>query len=174
MRLEPIKSMAHIMVVTNDEASGSTIGYHGTVIRVIDRSVLAKPECPTEWSYRVYIPVLRAEFEIAASKIIPTNEVDDFDTSEYISRTIQFDLTSGEDIHGAYRVSDFEWIHFHFTRHDEPFDKYTLNMPMNTDLPNTRRLNYRVRFDAVLDRKYVCQTVQAILGRSSGTNNEAI
>ena len=174
MRDEPIKSMTHIMVVTNDETSGSTIGYHGTVIRVIDRSVLAKPECPTKWSYRVYIPVLRAEFEIAASKIIPTNELDDFETSEHSPCIIQFDVTSGEDIHGAYRVNDFEWIHFHFTRHDKPFDSYTLNMPMNSDLPIPRRLNYRVRCDAVLDRKYVCQAVQTILGLSSGTNNEAM
>jgi len=174
MNLEPIKSMTHVIVVKNDEASGSTIGYHGTLIRVIDRSVLAAPESPTKWRYRVYVPVLSAEFEIVASRIIPTDEANYCDNTEHITRTIQFDSTSTEEIHGAYRVNAHDWIHFHFTRHDEPLDKYTLNMPMNTSYPCTRRLNYLVRCDAVLDRKFVCQAVQIILGQSGGTKIDAM
>ncbi|MEQ1826380.1 MAG: hypothetical protein ABL921_10545 [Pirellula sp.] len=168
MTLEPIKPKTHVLIVEDREVSGSTVGYHGTVIRVIDRSVLANPELPNRWSYRVYVPVLDAEFEIAARIIIPTVQEDDLENRKQTPFNIQFDSSpsssspSTKEIHGAFRVED-DWIHFHFIKHDESYDAYKLDIQVVTKLHLTRRLVFRVGRDTILDRNFVRQAIFAIL-----------
>ena len=54
----------------------------------------------------MFIPVLEAQFEIVASKIISTGEMDDVGTVEHLLRDIQFDFASSEESHGAFRLND--------------------------------------------------------------------
>ena len=160
---QPIKTMTHVMVVKTCEVSGSTIGYHGTAIRVIDRSVLRNLDTPANWSYRVFIPVLEAQFEIVASNIISTGEMDDSGTLLHVLRDIQFDFESSEESHGAYRLKENDWLHFHFKKHDESHDECTMGIPMIAEFPVTRRLYNLVRRETILDRAYVLRALEAIL-----------
>ena len=164
---QPIRPMTHVMVVNNSDVSGSTIGYHGTVIRVIDQSILANPSAPARWSYRVFIPQLKAEYAIVADKIISTDETDDPDTLGHAIRDIQFDVMTTEESHGAYRINSREWLHFHFCRHDALSDEWSMSMPMNRDEPDIRRLRYRVGSEAVMDKEYVLRSIERALSLKS-------
>ncbi len=163
MIAQPIRPWTHVMVVKNCDVSGSTIGYHGTVIRIIDSSVLENPDTPDCWSYRVYIPAIEAEFAIEGKKIIPTAELDDIATLGRTFKNLQFDFSSGEESHGAFRLNDDEWLHFHFKKHDANYDEHTISMAMNAEHPVTRRLNYRVRRESILDREYVLNAIKNII-----------
>lgn len=163
MIAQPIRPWTHVVVVKTCDVSGSTIGYHGTVIRIIDSSVLENPDTPDCWSYRVYIPAIEAQFAIVGKKIIPTAERDDFATQGRTFKNLQFDFSSGEESHGAFRLNDDEWLHFHFQKHDANYDEHTISMPMNAVYPVTRRLNYRVRREVVLNRKFVLNAIMNII-----------
>lgn len=167
MNAQPIKPMTHVLIVKNSEVSGSTIGYHGTVIRVIDRSVLSNPDTPANWSYRVFIPVLEAQFEIVASKIISTGKMDDVGTIEHLFRDIQFDFASSEESQGAFRLDDNDWLNFHFKKHDASYDECTMSMPMNAGFPVALRIYCRVRREAILDREYVLRAIKKALGQKT-------
>ena len=162
MNTQPIKAMTHVMVVKTCKVSGSTIGYHGTAIRVIDRSVLSNLDTPANWSYRVFIPVLEAQFEIVASNIISTGEMDDAGTLSHVLRDIQFDFESSEESHGAYRLKENDWLHFHFKKHNESYDECTMGIPMAAEFPVARRLYGHVRRETILDRAYVLRVIEAI------------
>lgn len=169
---ELIQPLTHVMVMKKCDVSGSTLGYHGTVIRHVDRSVLSNSDRQSEWTYRVYIPVLNAQFEIASERIIATEESDSFDSIRNVGSEIQFDTepedsSSSQLISGAIRLNESDWLHFYFKKHEDNSDRYQFSMPMDTHAPICKRLHYFVAIGTPLDRGFVLRTLPSILGKVS-------
>src|SRR5690348_15892662 len=88
-------------------AMGATVGYYGTIVRILHSSMLRSPSRPDFWLYRVFIPDLDRHFDLPLSELCLTADSDPPKPPSCPTCEVQFDFKPGSDnqeLHGAYRI----------------------------------------------------------------------
>lgn len=177
MLCDPLEPGTHVIVARDSAGSGTTIGYHGTVVRELARSIFTHPNHPEKWYYRVHVPVLEAEIDVPATAILPTDRVERIEPANDLICEIQFDAIpspAAADIYGAYRLRGREWMHFHFRKQDQCQDTFQLSLPTRSAKIHRGCLIYKVRRDADLDAEFVRRAIGRIVGFNASPAEDAI
>lgn len=165
--VEPLKPRQIVIMFGNCPDSGATLGFYGTVTRVLNSSVVRHPSRPDLWVYRVLMPHFGCQFDISARKLFaPGTLAPAVPCAEPVCE-LEFDAEPADDneeIHGAYRLPGHDWDYFVFRKSDQPRAGYELRMPAETLRTKPAKLCYSVPRSEVLDRDYVLKAVGDIFG----------
>jgi hypothetical protein len=162
--VEPYKPRQVVIVFTNDLASGQTIGYYGTILRVLAATVSQNPARPDRWMYRVYLPYLKKYLDLEARDLCVTESIDPNELPAEPACEIRFSSTidlDNREIHGAYRVPSRDWDYFLFQKCDEANSSFQLRLPIGA---GHGTLYYNVPATIRLDCDYVLHAIAEILG----------
>ena len=161
-----------VLVFMENDASGATLGYYGTVVAVETASVDKHPGQPERWAYRVYLPSLNADYRIKARHLIATDE---FDPVENLGPRceLHFDGPPGSDnlsISGRYRLAGCAtWSAFAFEKSLAASPTFQLSRPVRPpDAPCS--LHFSVPPDTELDRDYVIRALGEVFCGSKWTD----
>lgn len=177
MICDPLEPGTHVIVARASAGGGTTIGYHGTVVRELARSIFTYPNRPEKWYYRVHVPVLEGEIDVPATAILPTDRVERIELANDLICEIQFDAPPSPDaaeIYGAYRPRGREWVHFHFRKQDQGQDTFQLSLPTRSAKIHRRCLIYKVRRDVELDAEFVQRAIGRIVGFNASPAEDPI
>lgn len=164
---EPLQPRTLVVVFKESPESGATLGYYGTITRVLNSSVVRHPEQPDWWIYRVFLPHFNRHFDIPARQLIATANVDPTEPSRDPVCELQFDSrpnADNDEIHGAYRLPSRDWDFFDFRKSDQSAPTYQLSMPLELPRKRASKLSYQIPSTEVLDRDYVLRAIGEIIG----------
>jgi hypothetical protein len=168
-RLQPNE---RVVVIAEDQGSGATIGYYGTVVRVHTSSMRHYPSNPALWKYSVHVENLQDCIDVAATSLFATGEVSDAglpcenDRSKPVIE-IRFHHSLIEDnteVHGAYRLPQSEWRLFRFRKSEVSRPSYQLSVPIPDELSRVGELEFQIPLWLCLDKSYVFQALSEVHG----------
>src|SRR5262245_40650731 len=132
---QPYRQGQRCIVFKNDAVSGATLGYYGTVLHIVTRSLRRHPDVPDLWAYRVSVPSLHKHLSVSAQDLYVTGEFDEAaiedDPAQDNCCEIRFDQAPREDngeIHGAYRLPGRDWELFSFQKREQSHATFELHM----------------------------------------------
>ncbi len=165
-----------VVVFENNSASGATLGYYGTVVEVLPRSVNAHPNNPARWKYVIHIPFLNDTRVIRGADLIPTDEMAASDIALGPACEVQFDRDASagnESLAGRYRLArQTTWTAFEFIRTTCATPEYRLALPAVYGKSGSGRLRCRVPMDAELNQAFVLRVLGDVCGRTFMTSGK--
>jgi hypothetical protein len=157
----PLLPGQRVAVFLDEQASGATLGYYGTVVSALDDA-----------SYSVYVPFLaRTIFVRACDLIAATLDEEANSTQSVDSLEVRFDPEPQPDNHelrGAFRRKDGPWHAFHFTRTSASTPRYEFRLQVS---PRSCEgaLIYYVPQTCFLSRGYAIAALAEFAGTGVGT-----
>jgi hypothetical protein len=164
----PFEPRQHVIICLDDPESGGTLGYYGTIVRVLGRSKTEYPDQPDLWHYRVSIPAQNRKVNVPSCMLLATGILDPCEFAD-LDGKIAFDERPHSDNHelsGSYRLPARGVTYFTFRKSAAPVATYQLAMQMDSDPPESI-LVYHVPQKAKLNREYVRQAIFDLLGFGS-------
>lgn len=155
----------YVIVCEQDPESGRTLGYYGTIVRVLANSKIRNPESPNLWRYRVSVPYMQRELVAAGISLVSTGMFEDSVDVEPDWKII-FDRTpkiDNQTISGSYRLPCTGPTYFLFQKSDSDIVTYRLTMEMGEVRPESKLL-YHVPQNAKLDSVYVRDSIRRLVG----------
>lgn len=167
---EPYQPHQRAIIFRDDLASGATLGYHCTIIRVRTRSVRRYPNRPDRWVYRVFVPYFNTHMDVVSYDLFVTGVIDTANLPpepppKRPAYELRFDSQMAEDNHeiqGAYRSPGREWVRFSFCKCDQPVSDYQLSLQVDGFQIGAGRLGYNVPMTERLDRRFVLRALAEI------------
>ena len=166
----PYRPGQRCVVFKDDPVSGATLGYHGTIVRLLTRSIRRYPDVPDLWYYRVFVPALNRKVDVAAQNLFVTGEIDQSATDERPPEDnvceIRFDYPPREDnseIHGVFRLPGRGWELFSFQKREQSEPTFELHMQVEGVESGRCEILYSVPATERLDRAYVLKSLAKIL-----------
>ncbi len=159
-----------VVVFDNNSASGATLGYYGTVVEVLPRSVNAHPNNPARWEYVIHMPFLNGTRVLRGADLIPTDETAASDMALGPACEVQFDSdeSAGHDaLSGRYRLAkQTGWTVFNFSRSTCATPTFRLALPAAHGKSGSGRLTCRVPMDTELNQAFVLRVLGDVCGRT--------
>jgi hypothetical protein len=159
-----------VVVFDNNASSGATLGYYGTVVEVVRRSVQAHADRPDRWKYVVHIPFLNNTCVIRAADLIPTDEFDSGSTELGPACEVHFDVdeqAKDDSLSGRYRMAgQAAWTAFEFLKTTCITPAFRLTLPALYGKGGLGRLTCCVPMETALDRAFVLRVLGNICGKS--------
>ena len=161
-----------VIVFQADLMSGDTLGYHGTVMRLHATSHRQHPSNPERWIYRVSIPCLRREVDVASIDLFATEALNDSPLASESAASqpvceVRFETQIGEDnnqIDGDFRMPSRKWVRFTFRKNEQSQAEYKLSFQLDGFQLGSGHLRYNVPMFDRLDRQYVLRAIASIVG----------
>ena len=162
----------HVIVFHADLMSGDTLGYHGTIVQLHATSQRQHPNNPERWIYRVSIPCLGRQLDVASIDLFATKALNDFHLPSETAAShpvceIRFQSQIDEEndqIDGAYRMPSRKWVRFTFRKADQLHAQYKLSFELDGFQLGSGYLRYNVPTTERLDRQYVLRAIASIVG----------
>jgi hypothetical protein len=161
----PFELGQQVIVCLDNPESGGTLGYYGTIVRVLGRSKIQYPDQAQFWHYRVSIPQQNRRINIPARMLLATGILDSCEFAD-LEGKIAFDERPYSDNHelsGSYRLPARGVTYFTFLKVAVPVATYKLALQMDANPPESILL-YDVPQKAKLDRDYVRHAILDLLG----------
>ncbi len=167
-----LRPRQRVVVFPRNDASGATLGYHGTVVRLVSESLLKQPFLRDSWVYRVYVPYLKRAIDFTARDLLALEEWDEIelpvatDEAEPAGEICLEQICTDDngEIRGSYRVYEHRDTHFLFQKCDIDVADYQLQLTTTGDDAGSSQLSYRVPFAQRLDWKYLLCALGEITG----------
>jgi hypothetical protein len=174
----PFEPGQHVIVCLDDPESGGTLGYYGTIVRILGKSKTQFPDQPYLWHYRVSVPYLNRRISVPGQMLLATGILEPFEGDDLDGKII-FDIgphrdnedRDNDEISGSYRLPSSGVTYFLFRKSLGPVATYQLQMQIPPDRPESI-LTYHVPQNANLNTDYVLRAIRDLLGfaRTSGSN----
>jgi hypothetical protein len=170
--VKPYEPCQRGMIFNDDCATGDTLGYHCTIIRVHSSSVCQHPDAPEKWIYRVFVPHFDKQMDVAANDLFVMGGVDsskvplepDSNRPPCDLRFYSHVAQDNELIEGAVRLPGRDWVCFFFRKRDQQFPDYQLRLPVDDNPSGFGNLFYNVPKSRRLDRQFVLGALADIVG----------
>ena len=162
----PFESGQHVLICLDDPESGGTLGYYGTIVRVLGKSKAQFPDQPHLWEYRVSVFGRKEKINVSGQMLLATGIVDSAEFEQNLEGKITFDARPGSDnveLSGSYRLPSRGATYFVFRKTDTPVATYKLEMQLDTNRPESILL-YDVPRNVTLNADYVLTAIRALLG----------
>lgn len=157
-----------VVVFENNSASGATLGYYGTVVEVLSRSVNAHPNNPARWKYVIHIPFLNGTRVLRGADLIPTDDTAASDIALGPACEVQFDSDDSADhdaLSGRYRLAkQTGWTAFKFSRSTCATPTFRLELPVAHGNSGSGRLRCHVPMDVALNKAFVLRVLSDVCG----------
>jgi hypothetical protein len=160
-----------VAVFPTDAASGATLGYYGTVVKVFFQTVRAHPSDPSRWMYGVYVPAIRDEVELKGGDVVALGPAAEEGVEDGLA--VRFETLPGVDndeLQGVFRPLRGDWGYFQFRKRRQPQASYQLRAPVIGPCSiGEGVLVYNVPCEQRLDRCFVLQALAQVMGTTSET-----
>ena len=166
MHLENHFSPQQRVIVCREEGrdASETLGYYGTVVRILAEAKLGYPDHPNKWDYRVFVPYLNRQITVPGHMLVATGILGD--AIDELDWKICFDTIPKDDtykISGSYRIPNSGTTYFSFEKTESAVATYRLLMKVATSSPEFK-LFFSVPRKTNLTADYVRASIREILG----------
>ncbi len=166
-----LHDLERVVVVAEDPASGATIGYYGTVIRLHTSSLRLHPSSPERWTYSVFVQRLQDCIDVVATSLFATGQMSnnlcsEVDASDHVME-IRFHSSlvwDNTEIDGAYRLLDAEWRLFSFRKCEIARPSFRLAVPVPDESSRAAELEYSVPMAHQLNEHFVFRAIAEMHG----------
>ena len=121
--------------------TSETVGYYGTVLRILAEAKLRYPDEPRKWKYRVFVPILDRQITVPGRLLVSTGTLGE--STEDLDWKICFDTIPSSDhseVTGSYRIPNSGTTYFKFEKTECAAETYRLLMQIATSPPESRLL----------------------------------
>lgn len=169
----PFSPQQRVIVCREEYGEPSeSVGYYGTVVRILADAKLRYPDQPSLWDYRVFVPFLDQQLTVPGRQLVSTGILGE--SIEDLDWKICFDTIPTDDnseITGSYRIPNSGTTYFKFRKTDCDTETYRLAIQIAISPPESK-LFFNVPLNTQLTANYVRATIRRILGLSDNQTSK--